>query len=1092
MQEKILGKYQIITEQSASLKIGRYNDNDYRIEIVSKTPQSGKYSEIARNINAVSHKNISNLKIEEDNENFYFVDKNFGEGFSALKADWFGKNYDSLNYVSLIKCYLQIIDAVSFIHQKGFYHGNINPKNIIIDRNDNAYLLDFGRCYIYAMLSDKPNKQFYAPEQITQNECHKESDIYSLGLCMLNLLIESQFDSFSFLNEYKDFSSLEYIYEKITTEEERLDKINAGLFLLIKKMLKEVPEERVNLIDIRKELTDLLNSILPYKIFAIRISDKVLETWRENHSCDRYAEKQDIQSKIDGYRAYWEFGKDKNGRDEIKIVAGNVVFCCSAHEGNEHFFCFNIIENPNVVERQEKYGLPTDDKFKIVGQNEFPRDCDYAEIAVFELRKRYEQKQLENARYETDRKSIATEEELLEAEKKTIDEKKNTRKVILREIDRGKDTITLEFVPEKDVEESDEEESDENEDIFKIKTSEKDFKSNQKVILQSSINSEKELSGTVSQSKTGEAVTVQFEKYTVLKNLPKTSKDTESIEDEEKKKQKPILPLEKGEEYCLSYDYQVEEIIWNKRNRALEELQNGNTQIPNFLRKINRPEEFIKNDLIDVSNFYNAELDENQKCAVQKSLSLSNDCEVLVLQGPPGTGKTTTITEIVTQILKTRPHEKVLIASQSNQAVDNVLEKICEFEDKILRIGNDPKKMSKVAQNYTPDKVLNKIIKENIQRIDKNPVKFQNPEIQAKMEELQKDFREKLQHITSKMGNDAESTEKNKEADLATLFTRNIRLIFGTLLGISSWNKFREMTFDTIIVDEAGRATLSELLVPCIKAKKLILVGDHKQLAPVIDDDVLEKIDDKNEAKTSFFQRLFERTETADRENLLHTLEYNYRAARSICDLYSNAFYEGKLKTTDVINSKKQHSLSFTSNVVWCDTGKLPDKEDKQKGTGKINQCNARIIERVLNQLKTEMTSQNKSYDIGIITPYKAQMELLRSRLAIKKNYADCKIDIGTVDSFQGSDRDIIIYDCVRSGKLKQKAKIDFIAEEKRLNVSLSRAKLLLIIVGDMDFLYQAKVSDKNNPFKAIIEYIAQNKDKYTVIEEKPNAGKTK
>ena len=1082
MQEKILGKYQIITEQSSSMKIGRYNDNNYRIEIVSKTPQSGKYSEIAKNINTVSHKNISNLKIEEDNENFYFVDKDFGEGYSDLKADWFGKNY-----VSLIKCYLQIIDAVEFIHQKGFYHGNINPKKIIADRNDNAYLLDFGRCYIYAILNNNQNRQFYAPEQITQNECHKESDIYSLGLCMLNLLIESQFKSFSFLEAYKDFASLAHIYEKITAEEERLDKINAGLFLLIKKMLKELPEERENLINVRKELTDLLNSILPHKTFAICIYDKVIEKWRENHSCDRYTEKQDIQSKIDGYRAYWEFGKDKNDRDEIKIAIGDIVFCCSANEENKYFFCFHIIENPNVVDRKEKYGLPTDDKFKIIGQDNFPMDCDNAGKEIFELRKKYEQKQLEYARYETDKKSIATEEELLEAEKKTIEEKKNTRKVIIREIDKGSDTITLEFLLEKDVEES-----DENEGILKNKTTEKDFKSSQTVILQSSINSKKELSGTVLQSKTGEEVTVQFEKYTVLKNLPKTSRDTESVEDEEIKKQKPTLLLVKGEEYYLSYDYQVEEIIWNKRNRALEELQNGNTQIPNFLRKINRPEEFIKNDLIDVPNFYNAELDENQKCAVQKSLSLSNDCEVLVLQGPPGTGKTTTITEIVTQILKSRPHEKVLIASQSNQAVDNVLEKICEFEDKILRIGNDHKKMSKVAQNYTPDKVLNKIIKENIRRIDKNPVKFQNPEIQAKMEELQKDFREKLQHITSKMGNDAKSTEKNKEADLATLFTRNIRLIFGTLLGISSWNKFREMTFDTIIVDEAGRATLSELLVPCIKAKKLILVGDHKQLAPVIDDDVLEKIDDKNEAKTSFFQRLFERTKIADRENLLHTLEYNYRAAGSICDLYSNAFYEGKLKTTDVINSKKRHSLSFTSNVVWCDTGKLPDKEDKQKGTGKINQCNARIIERVLNQLKTEMSSHNKNYDIGIITPYKAQMELLRSRLAIKKNYADCKIDIGTVDSFQGSDRDIIIYDCVRSGKLKQKAKIDFIAEEKRLNVSLSRAKLLLIIVGDRDFLYQAKVSDKNNPFKAIIEYIAQNKDEYTVIEEKPNAGKAK
>ena len=1100
MTDKILGKYKILKEESSSLKIGNYNDCDYRIEIVSKTPQSGQYSEIAKNINSVSHKNISNLKIEEDNSNFYFVDKDFGEGYSTLKAEWFGSNY-----ISLIRCYLQIIDAVDYIHKKGFYHGNINPKNIIVDRNDNAYLLDFGRCYIYAILNNEPNKQFYAPEQISQNECFKESDIYSLGLCMLNLLIESRFDSFTFLNEYKDFNSLEQIYGKIAKEEEKLDSMNASLLLLIKKMLKTIPSERENLIEVRKELNSLLTQILPYKTFAICISDKVLENYRENHDCERYTEKSDIQSKIDGFRAYWEFGKDKNDREEIRIAIGNLVFCCSgnAYDRNlnlkDHFFCFHLIESPNVIERQQRFGLPSDDKFIIKGQDDSTYGCDNAGQAIQELQKKFSQKKLEDARYETDKKSIASEEELLEAEKKTIDEKKNTRKVILREIDRGKDTLKFEFINEKDDE-------DENNETEQIKSQiEKDFKTNQPVILQASKDSDKELSGTILTSKAGETVTVQFEKYTIMKNEPINKKNnlpTETDSDQDNKSTRVLL--KKGEEYYLSYDYQVEEIIWNKRNRALEELQNGNTQIPNFLRKINRPQEFIKNDLIDVEKFYNDELDVNQKEAVIKSLSLNNGCEVLVLQGPPGTGKTTTITEIVTQILKTRPNEKVLIASQSNQAVDNVLEKICKIEDKILRIGNDPKKMSKIAQNYTPDKVLNKIIKENIQRIDENSVSNKNLEIQKQMQNLQNDFRERLQHITSKLGNSGSSTEKNKDSDLATLFTRNIRLIFGTLLGISSWKNFREMYFDTIIVDEAGRATLSELLVPCIKAKKLILVGDHKQLAPVIDDDVLKKIDDKNEAKTSFFQRLFERVESVEqdeldkgienpgRKNLIHTLEYNYRAERKICDLYSNAFYEGKLKTTDEVNAKKKHSLSFNSSVVWYDTGRLQNKEDQQKGTGKINNCNARIIEKVLHQLKNEMSSNSINYNIGIITPYKAQMELLRSKLAIKKNFEDYKIDIGTVDSFQGSDRDIIIYDCVRSGKLKQKAKIDFIAEEKRLNVSLSRAKLLLIIVGDMDFLYQAQVSDKNNPFKSIIEYIALNKSPYTIIEEKSNGRKAK
>ena len=98
------------------------------------------------------------------------------------------------------------------------------------------------------------------------------------------------------------------------------------------------------------------------------------------------------------------------------------------------------------------------------------------------------------------------------------------------------------------------------------------------------------------------------------------------------------------------------------------------------------------------------------------------------------------------------------------------------------------------------------------------------------------------------------------------------------------------------------------------------------------------------------------------------------------------------------------------------------------------------------------------------------------------KDFDGFKIDIGTVDSFQGSDRDIIVYDCVRSSKGKRGAKIDFIADEKRLNVSLSRAKKLLIIIGDMEFLFRAGTKENSNPFTDIIKYINVNKDKYQII----------
>ncbi|TXJ57687.1 hypothetical protein EPJ67_03275 [Brachyspira aalborgi] len=146
--------------------------------------------------------------------------------------------------------------------------------------------------------------------------------------------------------------------------------------------------------------------------------------------------------------------------------------------------------------------------------------------------------------------------------------------------------------------------------------------------------------------------------------------------------------MDKNKIYQISYDFQVEEILWNKKNKALEELKNGNAQIPNIMRKINEPKELQPNTLIEIEKFFDEMLDENQKEAVIKTMSLDNGSKILLIQGPPGTGKTTTITEMLLQLLDRHRHWKILVASQSNQAVDNVLEKVCQKEEKILRIGN--------------------------------------------------------------------------------------------------------------------------------------------------------------------------------------------------------------------------------------------------------------------------------------------------------------------------------------------------------------------------------------------------------------------
>lgn len=1119
-ENKILGKYNVVEPLGEDKYIATLNEQKYVIEPVQK-PEHGSvmYSDTARQISAVQHENISKLSIDEDDNNFYFIEKYFDSAYyNKLEAESFlcestdfvcgGINTDNtINYQLLLKCYIQIASAIQFIHQKGFFHGNINPDNIRIGRDENAYLLDFGRSYMYSMLKNMPSKTFFAPEQLEQSEPLPESDIFSFGLCMIKLIVDN-FEDFDFFDSYKSPADLESMFSQIL-EEYELEDMENSLFLLTQKMLALNPKDRISLADIQKELRQLLAQVQDSKTFAIEIYEKTRDKYAELHSILQYEVREHIQQKIEGHRAFWEFGTDKQGRFEIKIAVGNIVFFCAVRDNAFKFFCFQISELPSHVENITRHGLETNDTFKIAspGQPHSRTEFDNVSEVVRTLAEQYKLKQIKLKRQEIDIKAIASEEDLLEAEYKTIQEKKNTRQIHLmlddaeniQGIDRGKETITFKFAeddyteqPTKDIDSGDTMSLGEmlviskNENQVELagdnshKT--KDFKKGQDVVINSQERDDFELKAQVVQTDViAVTVTVKLDKYG-------TTKFEQQIEKGE---------IDKTEILTISYDYKVEEIIWGKQNSALEELKTANTAIHNLLRKINEPSTFIKGELADISRFFNDRLDDNQKLAVQKSLSLGEDCEVMIIQGPPGTGKTTTITEIVMQILKTKTHDKILVASQSNQAVDNVLEKICQIEDKILRIGKDEKKMSSVAAKYAPDSVLNKIISENRKRLKENNITHDNKDIEKRFQELQQEFDKSLQTLTAKIANSATDEDKRKgkksrDGELGDLFTRNIRLIFGTLLGISSWKNFREMVFDWIIVDEAGRATLSELLVPCIKAKKLILVGDHKQLSPVIDDEVLEKIEDKEGAKTSFFQRYFERLQANDgnqnkeRPNLRHTLTSNYRSERRICDLYSKAFYGGLLRVSDEVNKTKQHGLAiFDSSVVWIDTGKLPNRGDTQKGTGKINNCNCQIVSTLVQSICSEIQKQKADYGIGIITPYKAQKDLLSQKINTK-SYEPVKIDIGTVDSFQGSDRDIIIYDCVRSGKSKKKARIDFIADEKRLNVSLSRAKKLLVIVGDMDFLYNAGVGGSaeggGNPFVEIIETINSDKASYQII----------
>ena len=1137
-KDKILGKYEIVEvlgENRFLTTIATENNSEFVIVQTTKSLDNGvkdsllhteslnsiTSSYMAQQLNAVSHPNISNLKVDEDDEYFYFIQECY-QKTEPLDSKVFRDGKGDIDYQRLLQCYLQILSAIEHIHKNGFYHGTINPNNILIDYDNHVFVLDFGRSYFYCLL-DKPDTRFYAPEQLgllnldvqthrdsnvlidshniqshradieIKSETSKESDIFSFGLCMLKLLLDN-FEDFDFLVNNLDFEShyespkdLDYLLQKVQSDYDLEDSENE-IFLLVRQMCKNNPQERIALQEIKMWLERLLDSIMPRKIYEIQCHSTTVERYCENNERDMNEYLgfprnfwEHINDRVKGHKAYIRQVYDKK-RDEnqLEIAIGDLVFVCSAEQNDDkHLFCYKIYENEytwieKIIADMESIELR--DCFSFTTKGYYNPKRDSVESLKKILHQKFQEAKYRAEKEKLDQQAIATEEALLEAEYKTIQQKKNTQYGSIKEIRKGSDEIVFTLLDKKIIWEN-----------------EKNFKPKQKILFRDKdSNSSDSFKGEVAQyNQDTLELTVKREKYSNLNELSK------------------------GIIYEISYDYQVEEIIWNKKARALKELQKSNVLIPNLLRKINNPKELAPNALVEIESFYDTNLDSNQQEAVQKALSLESGSEILLIQGPPGTGKTTTITEMLRQITKRHRHYKILIASQSNQAVDNVLEKIVKENEKVLRIGNDETRMSEIAKQFTPHKVLNKLIQENRERIQKNPIRDSNTHIESKLQELQKRFLESLQNLTP-----TTSSIRDRDYETATLFLKHCTIIFGTLIGISSWQNFRDIVFDFAIIDEAGRATLSELLVPCIKARKIVLVGDHKQLAPVIDDEVSQNLSGKHtkeEVGTSFFERLYERMERDKEEkehieHFQHRLTHNYRAHKSICDIYSNAFYDGELTTQDFISRQREHGLEcFSKNVVWLDTGKMPDKEDTQKGTGKVNHCNARLIERYTRQILNELKAKNRGYSIGIITPYKDQKQLLDSKLSSHKkefkdfykklaegmskdthDIKDYALDIGTVDSFQGSDRDIIIYDCVRCSKSKNNnnvkgkkggQKIDFIADEKRLNVSLSRSKRLLIIIGDMEYLYTAHTSKGENPFEKIIDYIHNHKQNYQIIE---------
>lgn len=460
-------------------------------------------------------------------------------------------------------------------------------------------------------------------------------------------------------------------------------------------------------------------------------------------------------------------------------------------------------------------------------------------------------------------------------------------------------------------------------------------------------------------------------------------------------------------------------------------------------------------------DFKNEQLTENQQSIIRDVLNVQ---DIFFIQGPPGTGKTTIIKELILQTLLKNRFANILIVSQQNVAVDNVLSGI--YTENIELFEEQGHTLVRVAPNE--DKIQYEEIKEfTVERwFERYREEIHNHFINAELNSITD------RYALIKDWLDLIYKEDFREIDneIKNLLISKHQILGATCVGLANKSLGLDLAeFDIAIVDEAGRATLPELLIPILRSKKVILIGDHNQLPPTIDRKLLEKIEQDDEdilsledmsvLERSYFEELYERAPDSNKAMLAE----QFRMPKLIGNMISNLFYDNKLKNGHI---KVIDNFLDPENVIrWID---LPNSTHSHQGTSSYNLDEVNQIIEFLKLCDTHLKSRGLTKSIGIITPYSAQKNKLRQQLGSLDLPYISNVKIDTVDSFQGEQADIIIYSTV-----KTYGNISFLIDRKRLNVAISRTKENLVFVGNKSFFYNKKVKQGEvNLFKEIIDII--------------------
>jgi len=309
-----------------------------------------------------------------------------------------------------------------------------------------------------------------------------------------------------------------------------------------------------------------------------------------------------------------------------------------------------------------------------------------------------------------------------------------------------------------------------------------------------------------------------------------------------------------------------------------------------------------------------------------------------------------------------------------------------------------------------------------------------------------------------------------RSSDFNAAMLASAQIIAGTCVGVAGVKGMDDVAYDLCIIDEASKATATEMLIPMSRSRRWIVVGDPKQLPPFFEEfgDQIQRDFQGGEIRATLLDRFLDKRDGLP-EACRAKLKNQYRMIKPIGDLISECFYDRDLHSPKTTHGLKL-SAAIPKAVTWYTTHRLAARSEQPEGKTFSNGAEVAAVGAILRRLQFVAKAQKRRISVAVIAGYTAQVQALAEMTSQSvAEWPDLDVSCNSVDAFQGRQADVCIYSVVRSNS---RADLGFLREKPRLNVALSRGKSALVIVGDYPF---CQAAGGESPFKKVTKYIEDN-----------------